>query len=176
MNRSVLIIICDFLLLMLIATARLDRLPTVANPSGPASMQLAEYHTQAPQPTVVPQNTTQPNARTADLLDSMKSSLEEERSSRQNLSAMLTRTEQALKAQQQLATDRARELTAAQQNLRSKEEEARRLDEARNVLAGKFAEAQSNMAQIQQRLTQTSDEARKSQERLTNIQTQYAAA
>jgi hypothetical protein len=176
MNRTVLIVICDFLLLTLIATARLDRQPSLTDAKLPEKMEISDYSKPDPSAKPPPNPTPARSTRTADLLDSMKSSLEEERNSRQSLSAMLTRTEQALKTQQQLAAERAQQLANAQQNLRAKEEEARKLDEARNALAGKFAEAQSNMAQIQQRLTQTSEEAKQSQQRLTNIQSQYAAA
>jgi hypothetical protein len=176
MNRSVLIIICDFLLLTLIATARLDTLPSFSNSPAPtAALQLHDYSKDAaPPPTAA--KAPAPSARTSDLLETMKSSLEEEHNSRQNLSAMLSQTEQALRKQEQLAAQRADQLATVRQSLQSKEEEARRLEEARQALAGKFAEAQTNITQIQQRLAQTSQEAQKSQQRLNEVQSQYAAA
>lgn len=187
MNRTVLIIICDFLLLTLIATARLDRLPSVSEgPMGKLEMESYQQpQRQAPRP--------QPGAmppRTSDLLETMKSSLEEERQSREKLSAVLTRTEQAYKAEQQVAAERAQQLAAAQQSLRAREEEARRLEQARSALANQFAEAQTNYARMQEQmaqtaeqarayqkqLEQTAEEARKSQERLKDVQQQYQAA
>lgn len=176
MNRSVLIIICDFLLLTLIATARLDRLPTFSSSTAPAqALQMNDY-SQSTAPAPSPAMAKSVSARSADLLQSMKTSLEEERASKQNLSATLTRTEQALKSQEQIAAERARQLAEVKENLEAKEQEARRIEQARQALASQFAEAQTNMAQIQQQLAQTTEASKKSEARLNEIQSQYSAA
>jgi hypothetical protein len=79
MNRTLLIVICDFLLLTLISTARLDQAPAIT--AAPADRLQLETYSSASQKTSAA-STPRIDPRTADVLDAMKSSLEEERSSR----------------------------------------------------------------------------------------------
>jgi hypothetical protein len=173
MNRSVLIVICDFLLLMLLASSRLDQVPTLDGPMN--NLDARDYKTSA-QAAPARSAAAFRDPRTADLLDSIKSSLEEERGSREELSNALSRAEQALRSQQQLAEEREQQLTEAEANLRRKEEEARRIEESRRALAANFQEAQTNLSQIQRQLDATSLEARLSQQRLSAVEQQYSGA
>ena len=120
MNRTVMIVICDFLLLMLVASARFDDVPSV--------MLNAPDRVLSPDERIEMADASQGSEispRTAELLDTMKSSLEEEKVSREQLNAMLAQAKTALEAQQQLATRREVELQEAQTQIRAREEEAR---------------------------------------------------
>jgi hypothetical protein len=174
MNRTVLIVICDFLLLTLIATVRLDQPPTLSSaPVNRLELRSPDRDLNAGS---APARSSASSGRTGDVLQAMKSSLEEERTSREKLAAMLSGVENALRAEQQLAAERQKQLTNAVQNLLSKEEEARRLEQARAALARQHSEAQTNLSQFQLQLAATSAEARMSQERLTAVEQQYASA
>ncbi|HEV8542245.1 MAG TPA: hypothetical protein VGR78_07635, partial [Verrucomicrobiae bacterium] len=177
MNRSVLIVICDFLLLMLLASSRLDQLPSI-NSNFPDRPEIRDYSSVPPVAAAAAPKQTRPtiSARTADLLDSMRTSLEQEHSSREQLAAILSQTEDALRAQQQLAAEREAELHRKEMSLRSKEEEARQIEQARNALAANLQQAQTNLTQIQHQLEATSLEARLSQTRLSTVEKDYAAA
>jgi len=175
MNRTLLIVICDFLLLTLIATARLDQPPSVsASPS--ANFSLRAFTGDIQQAPAPPPPASVQNKRTSDLVEVMRGSLEEERSARDQLATTLAELQAALKSQEKLATDRQAQLDSARQNLLSKEEEAARAEKARAALASQFEETQSALGRIQERLAATSTEARLSQERLASVERQYASA
>jgi hypothetical protein len=173
MNRSILIVICDFLLLMLLASSRLDQLPSLEN--GGKSLPVQQYQS-APQAATAAPAVNARNARTADVLDSMRSSLEEEHGSREKLATALSQAQEALRSQQQLAAERQQQLTRAEADIRQKEEEARRIEQSRQALAASFQQTQTNLAQIQRQLDATSLEARLSQQRLSSVEQQYAGA
>lgn len=174
MNRTLLIVICDFLLLTLISTARLDQPPQVST-EAPKQLQVETYSNPATQ---APDSTPPPplDPRTADVLDAMKSSLETERSSREQLASALSETEAALRAQQQLAAQRQQELEGATRTIQAKEQETRILEQARNRLASEYNAAQTNLANFQKQLAATSAEARLSQERLSTVEKQFSQA
>lgn len=174
MNRTLLIVICDFLLLTLISTARLDQMPSLPN-TAPTQLQIETYSNPA---TAVAEAPPAPalDPRTADVLDAMRSSLELERSSREQLASTLSETEEALRAQQQLAAQRQQELQTAAKTIEAKEQEARIIEQARNRLASEYASAQTNLASFQKQLAATSAEARLSQERLNTVEQQFSQA
>ncbi|MGZ8899770.1 MAG: hypothetical protein ACXW3Z_06710 [Limisphaerales bacterium] len=173
MNRTLLIVICDFLLLTLISTARLDTTPSLSG-KPPDQLQIQNYSEASPQT-----ETTAPppiDPRTADVLDAMKSTLEEERTSREQLVSNLSETEAALRAQQILAAQRQKQLESAAQTIQAKEQEARIIEQARNRMATQYQEAQTNLVTFQKQLAATSAEARLSQERLNTVEQQFAKA
>jgi hypothetical protein len=174
MNRTLLIVICDFLLLTLISTARLDQLPSMPN-TAPTQLQVENYSSPTAQ---APETATAPalDPRTADVLDAMKASLEVERSSREQLASALSDTEAALRAQQQLAAQRQQQLDSAAKTIEAKEQESRIIEQARNRLAAEYETAQTNLASFQKQLAATSAEARLSQERLNTVEQQFAQA
>ncbi len=175
MNRSVMIVICDFLLLMLVASARFDEIPSITT-TVPEQVRTPGERMNQTAPTAAEAQAAGIPPRTAELLDTMKSSLEEERVSKEQLTAMLSETKDALQTQQQLAAKREQDLQAAQIELRSKEQEAHRLDQERTVLTSQFGQAQSNMTQIQKQLEATSLESHLSQQRLAQVEQRFAAA
>ncbi|MGV3774272.1 MAG: hypothetical protein ACO1QB_15325 [Verrucomicrobiales bacterium] len=169
MNRTLLLIICDFLLLSLLAFGKFDDAsdPTATdavNPSQPASAAT----------TLVTSNLNQSVSQ--DLVQVLRSSLEEEQRSREELTATLGQTEQNLRRQQEMLAEREARISAAQRSLQEKEAEARALEQARASLESKFSDTQSNLQQIQQQLASTSTQAKMSQERLAQIQAEYQAA
>ncbi|HTG44421.1 MAG TPA: hypothetical protein VK633_07795, partial [Verrucomicrobiae bacterium] len=114
--------------------------------------------------------------RTAELFDTMKSSLEEERGSREQLAAMLSQTEEALRLQRQLAAEREEQLRRASTELQTKEEKARQIEQAGKAIAADFVRAQGKLNTIQRQLESTSLEARLSQQRLSTVEQQFAKA
>ncbi len=175
MNRSVMIVICDFLLLMLVASARFDEIPSIHTAVPERMMSPGERLNMA---TAAPSESRsgELSPRAAELLDTMKSSLEEERISRDQLTATLTQTKEALEKQQQLLNQRDQELQQTQGQVRAKEDEARRIEQERAALASQFGEAQNTLNRIQKQLDATSLESRLSQQRLVQVEQQYAAA
>ena len=174
MNRTLLIVICDFLLLTLISTARLDQMPSVnTSPSGQIKLETysrpdaAAPDTKAPPPL---------DPRTADVIEAMKSTLEEERTSREQLASTLSETEAALRAQQELAMQRQQQLDTASKTIQAKEQEARIIEQARNRLASQYADAQTNLTAFQKQLAATSAEAKQSQQRLSTVEQEFAKA
>ena len=174
MNRTLLIVICDFLLLTLISTARLDTTPSLSG-KPPDQLQIENYS----EPAAQQAGATAPppiDPRTADVLDAMKSTLEEERTSREQLASNLSEMEAALRAQRELAAQRQQQLESAAQTIQAKEQEARIIEQARNRIASQYQEAQTNLVTFQKQLAATSAEARLSQERLNTVEQQFATA
>ncbi|HVK59507.1 MAG TPA: hypothetical protein VM735_12055 [Candidatus Kapabacteria bacterium] len=173
MNRTLLIVICDFLLLTLISTARLDQMPSL-NSAPPSQLSLETYSSPSAQAPAASQSPIDPRA--ADVLDAMKSTLEEERTSRELLASTLSETEAALRAQQELAAQRQQQIESATKTIQAKEQEARIIEQARNRLATQYAEAQTNLSTFQKQLAATSAEARLSQERLNTVEQEFSKA
>lgn len=178
MNRSLLIVVCDFLLLSILAIARFDQ------------QEILESQQREKPPAAAATTAT-------DLVDTMKLSLEQERlareqerlerellaarlqqeqENREKVATVLESTEQALLSQQQLTAQREAEIRAAREDLRRKEEEARRLEQARAELATEFAQTQTNLQQIQQQLSATEEQAKASQEKLAAVESEFSAA
>lgn len=170
MNRTLLIVICDFLLLTLIATVRLDQAPTPRLDMG-APKQAASLS--APS---IPEAGKGASPRTSDLVEAMRGSLEDERSSRDKLASALSQTEEALRTQQELVAERQRQLELTQGTLRQKEAEAQKVSQARDALATQFTETQGTLQEIQRQLAASSTEARMAQQRLSSVEQQYALA
>src|SRR5688500_13459162 len=127
MNRTLLIVICDFLLLTLISTARLDQVPSIqSQQNGPIRL---ESYSGATPTAVAPTKAPPLDPRTADVLQAMRSTLEEERTSREQLASTLSETEAALRAQQDLAAQRQQQLQVASRAIEAKEQEARILEQ-----------------------------------------------
>lgn len=173
MNRSVMIVICDFLLLMLVASARFDEIPSIEvnqqeQIRNPGEVQQAAAAPGMKEPALSP--------RTAELLNVMKTSLEEERGSREQLAAALAQTQDALERQRQIANRRQEELQRAASDLRSKEEQARQVEQAGKALASDLVRAQSKIGEFQKQIEATMLEARLSQQRLATVEERYSKA
>ena len=109
MNKTLLLILCDFLLLNLLALTRWEK-------AEPAS---------AKQPPV-PEMSANAATKDRDLVDTMKQSLEDERATREQLAQKLSSTESNLTAREQnvakLEADRAKLSTTLTETQRTAEE------------------------------------------------------
>jgi hypothetical protein len=152
MNRSILIVICDFLLVSLLAFSTVD-VNKVADQGTPrqANLNLA---------------TNQVDSR-QDLAAVMRLALNQERQGNQQLLGELTKTRAALGQQQTLATEREHEVQTIQQELQAKEQQAAQLlQQQTNLqqqhldLEKRLTSAQSNIQDLNQRLQTNAAQAK----------------
>jgi hypothetical protein len=141
MNRSILIVICDFLLVSLLAFSTVD-INKVSQPNGTPQLEMQKS---------APANTNQVSGK-QDLGDVMRLALDEERKNRDQLVGELTRTRTAL-------SDQDQQIKNVKSQLESKEQQAARLAEDQANLQRQFAAAQSNAANLNEQLHATSVEA-----------------
>lgn len=169
MNRSILIVICDFLLLSLLAFSTVD-----INKVGESG---------AERPIRLDLGTNQAD-NGKDLSAVMRLALNEERRSRDQLvgelaqtretaaqrQALLGEREKQVQAFQQQLQTREQESQKLQQQLQSREQETQRLQQQQSNLQQQFASAQTNIQSLSQQLVSSSTEAVLSKERLAAIQ------
>src|SRR5205823_12573764 len=128
MNRSILIVICDFLLVSLLAFSTVD------------INKVAEEGTA---PTVKVNIATNQPESGRDLAAVMSRALEEERKRRDLLLGELSRTREA-------AVQRERQVETFTQQLQAREQEAQRLQQQHTNLQQQFAAAQTNVQSLSQ--------------------------
>lgn len=144
MNRSILIVICDFLLVSLLVFSTPD-LTKVTGENGDMAT--------TPAPTAAATNA--PSAG-KDLANVMRTALTEEQQKREQLMGELQRSRQSAAQQQTL-------LSENQKRLQSYEQEQANLKE-------QYASAQTNISALSQQLTARSSEANASKEQLGTLQ------
>ncbi|HEY3864204.1 MAG TPA: hypothetical protein VGO59_20225 [Verrucomicrobiae bacterium] len=160
MNRSILIVICDFLLVSLLAFSTVDLNKTTEG----GAPRLTQSNT----------STNQVTGR-QDLGDVMRLALDEERKNRDQLAGELARTRNTVQEQGQ-------QIEAAKGQLQNKQQEAARLAEEQANLRGQFATAQSNIATLNGQLhdstveTVITKEARAAMEAEARKQSEKAAS
>lgn len=158
MNRSILIVICDFLLVSLLAFSTVD-----INQLGEAGS--------PPNQTMEVVNTNASLAEAGrDLAAVMRQALDEERRSRDLLMGELNKARETLTQQQNLLKEREQQVQVVQAGLEAKEREAQRLAADQAALIGQVAVAQTNIAALSSRLQDTSIEAVISKERLAAME------
>ncbi|MDB6110741.1 MAG: hypothetical protein JWR69_2491, partial [Pedosphaera sp.] len=157
MNRSILIVICDFLLLSLLmfSTADLNKIPTAAGERTPA--------------TLSPAQTNQTSGRD-DLGGVMKLALEEERKNRDALLGELARTRDTAGKQQELLNERSAQVQTFQQQLQAREQESQGLQAQQAKLQQQFAVAQTNIQTLNQQLQSNTVEGLLSKEKLAAME------
>ena len=121
MNRSILIVICDFLLVSLLAFSTVD-INKVADQSGKRRLQMN-----------LSTNTSQPEV-TKDLTAVMRLALDQERKSQTELRTELTRAREEAGRQQALATQREQQTLALEQKTQVLEQQAQVLGQKTQVL------------------------------------------
>ncbi len=144
MNRSILIILCDFLLVTLVAFSNFDVDKGSQVATGAASG-------------------VRPSGNNQDLVGTLKLVLEDEQQAREKLAANLQNTEQAL-------AQRDEKMKQFQENLRKAEEQARQLEQQRLVLAEQASAAQANLSAVQEKLSASSAQNLLSKEKLNSLQ------
>jgi hypothetical protein len=154
MNRSILIVICDFLMLSLLAFSSVD-VNKVSEDGAARSFNAA-----------MPAN---PADGRQDLGSVMRLALEEERKGKDALLVKLDSAQEALAQQQALSNDRQKQVQAVQQRLDSSEQQARQLQQE---LDSRGQQAR----QLQQELDSREQQAQRLQTEKASLQQQYAAA
>jgi hypothetical protein len=165
MNRSILIVICDFLLVSLLAFSAVE-INQVSETSVARTASPMEIATNAA-----------PAEAGKDLTAVMRMALDDERKSRDLLMGEL---EQARK----IAAERERQVSTARQEIQSRdqqarqlseqlqtrEQEAQRLAQEQATLRGQYMAAQTNLQSLTERLTTTSADALISKEKLAALE------
>lgn len=165
MNRTILIVICDFLLVSLLAfsTVDINKVAEQATAAAPPRMEIA------------PTNSGPDSGK--DLAAVMRVALDEERRNRELLMGELARARDTVGRQENLLRDREQQVTQfqqqvnqVQQQVRQKEEEASRLAQQQGSLQQQYAAAQTNIQNLAERLRTTSVQAVVSSERLSAME------
>jgi multidrug efflux pump subunit AcrA (membrane-fusion protein) len=144
MNRSILIIICDFLLVTLVAFSNFDGAPPAETQTRVASA-----------PKAIGGN--------PDLMGTLKLALEDEKQTREKLTSDLRGQEQAL-------AEREQKIKEFQENLRRTEEQARQIDQQRAALAQQVTASQASLKEVQSKLSEASTQNLLSQEKMDALQ------
>jgi hypothetical protein len=139
MNRSILIVICDFLLVSLLAFSTID-INKVSHPGGPPTLKQPAAAT----------GTNQVSGR-QDLGDVMRLALDDERKAHDQLLGELTRTRAVVTQQDQ-------QIQNTRSQLQTKEQLAAQLAEQQANLQRQVAVAQTNIADLNQQLHATTVE------------------
>ena len=170
MNRSILIVICDFLLVSLLLFSTVD-INKAGQQSAPRAAKLEITTNQVPE-----------NIR--DLTHVMERALEEERKNRDQLVGELTKTREEAAKQQSLLTEHEKGTVSLQQDLKAREAElqARQqenqnlqkqqstLQQQQTTLQEQYAAAQTNLVALNQRLQNSTAEAIMSKEKLAEME------
>lgn len=145
MNKTLMLVICDFLLLSMLALARFD----------PPE--------DAPEPTL--EANAAASSAEAELIELLEESLESELSSRENLTEDLTETRESLQEKARILAEREAALEAAQSNLAATTEKARTLETSKAqleaqqaALAEEKARLEAERAQLAERFDRTRSE------------------
>jgi membrane protein involved in colicin uptake len=136
MNRSILIVICDFLLVSLLAFSSVDP-NKLTHPGTASKMQMSFVNTN-----------NNPAAAKQDLGEAMRLALNEEQKNRALLVGELNQTRAAVSNQQSQLTLREQQLQASQDAIRAREEQARQLQL-------QVAAAQTNMQALNSKLQES---------------------
>jgi hypothetical protein len=155
MNRSILIVICDFLLVSLLAFSTVDINKTTSE-GVPRQVK-----------TTIATNL---NESRQDLAAVMRLALEQERKGREFLVGELARTREAVSQQQALLGEREKQVQTFRQELQQKEQQTAQLEQQQTNLRQQFAAAQTNVQTLSQQLLSNSTEALVSKEKLAAVQ------
>ena len=156
MNRSILIVICDFLLISLLAFSTVDiNKVTDQKAQRPLKFEL---------------NTNQAPEAGKDLAAVMRLALDEERKGRSQVVGELSRVREELGKQQALLGEREKQVQAYQQEVQTKEEQAQKLQQEQTNLQQQYATAQANLQALNQQLQNSSAEAVLSKDKLAAME------
>lgn len=155
MNRSILIVICDFLLLSLLTFSTMD-----INKPGEGSAQAGAK---------VEMATNQADSG-KDLAAVMRLALDQEQKKHEQLLAELARNRDALGKQEALLSERENQVQTVRQELRSKEQQTQGFQQEQANLQQQYAAAQSNIQTLNQQLQNSSAETVMSREKLAAME------
>jgi hypothetical protein len=160
MNRSILIVICDFLLVSLLAFSTVD-IEKVKNP-GERGLKMQVV-------------TNQVDSR-KDLAAVMQLALDEERKNRDRLVGELSRSRDAATRQQALLGEREKQVQAIQQELQTKQQELQTKEQAAAQLQQQLQVKEQQTQQFQQQLQTKEQQAQQLQQQQAALQMQFTAA
>jgi hypothetical protein len=146
MNRSILIVIVDLLLVTLVAFSTFEERPQATGD-------------------VRPTNPPKPADSSKDLVGTLKLALEDEKQSREKLTS-------ELRTQEQTLAEREQKLKEFQANLARAEEQAKQIETQRATIAQQAAASQASLKEVQSKLTEASTQNVVSQERLAQLQSE----
>jgi len=155
MNRSILIVICDFLLVSLLVFSTPD-ISKVTDQDSPRNLKFEMATNQVDSD--------------KDLTAVMRQALEEERRNREQLLGELTRARATLNQEEALVSERERQVQTFQRQLETKEQEAARLAQERANLLQQFDASQTNLQSLSEQLHSSSAEALLSKEKLAAME------
>lgn len=168
MNRTILIVICDFLLVSLLAFSTVD-INKVADEGSARNVSV----------TIA---TNQPDSG-KDLAAVMRVALDEERKSRDLLMSELTKERETANQRQAQLSEREQQLQAIQQMFQARDQEARRLQQDLQAKEQAAAKLQQDLqtkeqaaTQLEQNLRTKEAEAARLAQAQATLQQQYAAA
>ncbi|MGE9294354.1 MAG: hypothetical protein ACQKBW_12125 [Puniceicoccales bacterium] len=160
MNRSLLLVICDFLLLSMLALAKFDE---------PEEAQQEEVTQAVQHDTLADQ----------DLIEVLRMSLESERDDRVELATDLEQTKKELDEREQALAQKEASLNKTQESLSETQKRAKRLEEERKLFAQQFDEAQDRLKQAEadrvelaKNLGALKEDSASSKEKLRHLQQQ----
>lgn len=156
MNRSVLVVLVDFLLISLVTLFSNQRDQDQAPRSGGAEVGVEVKAVQ-------------------DMLEVLQQALSREKSAQDQLRQQLDRTRSLAETRQQELAERDQRLQATEASLRAAEESARRLAAERDRLQQAQAQAQQQLAQLETQRTEAQTRIQRLQEDLTRVTTEATA-
>ncbi|HYG35329.1 MAG TPA: hypothetical protein VEC99_11120 [Clostridia bacterium] len=156
MNRTILIVICDFLLVSLLAFSTVDINKVADDDSAPRTVKVD-----------IATNSVDSGK---DLTAVMRMALDEEKKSRDQLLGELARTRENLGKQQAMLGEREQQVRTFQQQLQTREQDAQRLQQEQATLKQQFASAQTNLQMLNQQLQGTYSEAVLSKEKIAAME------
>lgn len=156
MNRSILIVICDFLLVSLLAFTSAD-INKVTNEGAPAQMRIEVATNQQP-------------ASGSDLSAVMRLALNEERKNRDLLMGELARSRETSSRQQSLLGDREKQAQALQQELALREQQTAELQQRQTNLMQQVASAQASIQNLNEQLQASTSQQNTGKEKIAALQ------
>jgi chemotaxis protein histidine kinase CheA len=159
MNKTLLLVICDFLLLNILALTRWEN----AEPT-------------RPQQTPAASSGTDPATKDQDIVDVMKMSLEDERAQREQLAQQLQSTSENLQSREQRLAELQSEKTQLTSTLTEAQRNAQALAQKVEVASKDAAISKEKLAQMQRELEQRLAEAERQKQQLAQLETQQTEA
>lgn len=148
MNRSILIVICDFLLLSLLAFSSVDIAKVDTEGRERQSSEMATNRVDTSQ----------------DLGTVMQMALAEERKQRDVLVGELAKTRETAEQQKTLLSEREKQIQTYQGDIQTREQNILKLQQQQTALSQQFATAQTNIQSLNEKLASTSKEVDLSKE------------
>ena len=155
MNRSILIVICDFLLVSLLVFST----PDISKVSGSATNHTVKLNTATNQP-----------GGNQDLAQVMQLALQEERKSQEKLLGELQQARETAAQRQAQLNERNQQVQTIEQQLHTRTQEAQQLQQTQTNLQQQFAAAQMSIQTLSQQLQGVSADAAVSKEKFADLQ------